>query len=236
MTGIVNPYSFGDPYFQDVYLLLHGNGSNGGTTFTDSSRFNRTVGANGNVVTSTAVSKFNGSSILFDGTNDFLSFDDPDFAFLYDMSVNFTVEAWVYLTSFATYRSIMQHGDNTPPGTSFTFDIEETTGSPYYALNTPTNGTQTTRSLALTLSTFAHVAATFNATTGTMNCWQGGGLAGTVLKPTGTPSAPGTDVRIGSYLNGAFDWIGNMAEIRITKNVDRYPVAFTPPTAPFPNF
>src|SRR3972149_9214360 len=61
------------PYTIDSYtkLLLHMDGANGSTTFTD--EMGQAVTANGNAQISTAQSKFGGASGLFDGTGDYLS-------------------------------------------------------------------------------------------------------------------------------------------------------------------
>ena len=96
----VNPYSFAstptDPNFADVSLLLHGDGANNSTTFTDSSSNNFTLSRVGDVKISTTESKFGGSSIFFDGTGDYLTLaNNSDFNFPND----FTVEAWVYPTA-----------------------------------------------------------------------------------------------------------------------------------------
>jgi hypothetical protein len=57
-----------DPYFDNVVLLMHANGSDGSTTFTDV--MGSTVTPFGNAQISTAQSVFGGSSIRFDGTGD----------------------------------------------------------------------------------------------------------------------------------------------------------------------
>jgi len=59
-----------DQYYSDVSLLLHMNGTDGSTTFTDSSSGNRTVTGNGNAAISTDQFKFGGSSYEGDGSGD----------------------------------------------------------------------------------------------------------------------------------------------------------------------
>src|SRR3990167_7743345 len=60
------------PYTIDSYtkLLLHMDGTNGSTTFTD--EIGKTVTANGNAQISTAQSKFGGASGLFNGAGDWI--------------------------------------------------------------------------------------------------------------------------------------------------------------------
>ncbi len=59
-----------DPFTR---LLLHMDGTDGATTFPDSSPSARTVTVNGNAQVDTAQSVFGGASALFDGTGDFLT-------------------------------------------------------------------------------------------------------------------------------------------------------------------
>ena len=64
----------GDVYYPQTSLLMHFNGTNGSTTMTDNSKNNFAVTAVGNAQLSTAQSKFGGSSLLLDGTGDYLTF------------------------------------------------------------------------------------------------------------------------------------------------------------------
>ena len=52
----------GDPYFANVSLLLHCDGSDASTTFTDSSSNGHTVTASNDAQIDTAQSKFGGAS------------------------------------------------------------------------------------------------------------------------------------------------------------------------------
>lgn len=91
-----SPFNFvagGDPYFSSVSLLLHMDGSDGSTTFTDSSSNAHTVTANGDAQIDAAQSKFGGASGLFDGAGDYLLVpDDGSFAL---GSSDFTLDLWV---------------------------------------------------------------------------------------------------------------------------------------------
>ena len=91
-----------DPYASSIVLALPMNGSNGGTTFTDQhatikgSGSAKTVTVNGDAQTSTAQSKYYGSSGLFDGTGDYLTLSgSADF----ELTGEFTIEYFLYLTS-----------------------------------------------------------------------------------------------------------------------------------------
>lgn len=92
-----------DPDFASVELLLHGNGANGGTTFTDSSAAARTFTFSGNAQTSTTQVKFGSASLKFDGTGDYIQtpYDTTDFKW---WDSDFTIEAWVYPEDLAEWQ------------------------------------------------------------------------------------------------------------------------------------
>jgi len=76
-----------------VKLMLHMNGSNGSTTFTDSSAAGHTVTVHGDAKIATTPNKFGGASGAFDGDGDYLTIpdsDDWDFG-----DGDYTVEAWI---------------------------------------------------------------------------------------------------------------------------------------------
>lgn len=73
-------------------LLLHGNGTDGSTTITDSASGGKTVTAVGNAQIDTAQYKFSTGAILFDGTGDYVTTaDHADWNFA---DGNFCVEFW----------------------------------------------------------------------------------------------------------------------------------------------
>jgi len=85
-----DPSTIGDANFADVSLLLHGDGTSGSTTITDSSSNSTSVTVVGNTQIDTTVKKFGTGSIEFDGTGDELTYTAPV------LSGDFTYEAWVY--------------------------------------------------------------------------------------------------------------------------------------------
>lgn len=93
-----------DPLFGSVVLLLKGNGADNGTVFTDSSPNNWTRDSAASVVTSTAQSQFDGSSIFFqDVANTVLQYPAST---LYNNGASFTLEFWIRLAALplgATY-------------------------------------------------------------------------------------------------------------------------------------
>ena len=226
---LIDPYRFGvrDPYFSNVSLLLHGDGTNGSTTITDSSPSPKTVTAVGNAQISTAQSKFGGASLAFDGTGDYLSLAlSSDFAFPADL----TVEAWLYLAglnsvSNASYITDFRSNDSS----NFTFGIINNNGEGrMYAF---VNGVDSIGSNAVALNTWQHLAYVRSGTTVTL--YLNGTANGTL---TSSVSQASSSVIIGARFNGLTEYVnGYIDDLRITKGVARYTANFTPPTAPFPD-
>ena len=216
-----------DPFRSNVSLLLHGNGTNGSTTITDSSPTPKTVTAVGNAQISTAQSKFGGGSIAFDGSGDWLTISSPDFAFGAD---NFTIELWIMTSSIAD-DGIFQISSN-PPGFKTTNE-----SGPLFSIY---NG--------VLLYGLAAGSATAN-TGGNIGDSQWHHIAmsrsGSLLKvfidgitvesAANSIDCTGQYLVIGGYYSASYGLLGYIDDLRITKGVARYTANFTPPTAPFPD-
>jgi len=83
-----------DPYFSKVVLLMHFDGANGGTTFTDVK--GHVVTTQGAATLSTTTSALGGASGHFDGTSGYLTLSYSDDWNFY--AGDFTVELFVYFT------------------------------------------------------------------------------------------------------------------------------------------
>ena len=84
-----------DPYANNVILFLKGEGANESTNIIDSSPFSQVISVFGTAKISTVQSKYNGSSIYFDGTSN-CYIGTPSNS-LYTLSTSdFTLEMWVY--------------------------------------------------------------------------------------------------------------------------------------------
>jgi len=88
----------------NTVLLLHMNGDDNGTIFTDES--GKTIGRSGNVVTKTGQKKFGSASALFDGNSDYLSISGIVFG-----TGAFTIDFWFYRTG-STGLPISYGGSN----------------------------------------------------------------------------------------------------------------------------
>jgi len=228
-----------DPYFGNVVLLLHMNGTNGSTSFVDSSSSAKTVTAYGGAAISTAQSKFGGSSGAFDGANTYLLVDDSTDWYL--GAGEFTIEAFIRLTAQATTATIAaQRGtDSNNHAWSFT---ASTTGGGQLQFRYTSNGSSVVvrnPTWVPSLNTWYHVCA----------CRAAGNLRLFVDGVVINSGANGVDIfnspkplMIGAGNNNTTTTVpinhlnGHIQDLRITKGVGRYAANFTVPTQPFPNF
>lgn len=226
--NLLNAFSIdNDPYFANVVLLAKCNGSNGGTIFTDDSYSPKTLTARGNAKTSTAQSKFNGSSALFDGTGDSVSTPDhTDFTFTGDFTIEFFMRTTTNTTAdVLTKRNaigwllFLLYGDRmTIYAASGTGAWDIANGVDIGAINT---GTWYYVALRRSGSTITGYLGTSGATTATA-----------VATWAGTFDSAASLSFGGAYDYNA-DWMnGHMAEVRITKGIARD--CSVVPTASFP--
>lgn len=96
-------------------ILMHFDGSDGSTTFTD--EVGHSFSGGGNAQLDTADQQFGSASLLCDGSGDFISASDSsDFTL---GSQDFTVEAWVKFNDEGFFHAIAGHGDTSVGNTAF---------------------------------------------------------------------------------------------------------------------
>ena len=226
----------GDANYNSVSLLLHCDGSNGSTTFTDSSTTPKTVTASGGAQISTSQSKFGGASALFDGNGDYLSVTYNSALSL--ISGDFTIEAFIYVNA-TTAGSMSVLSKDGVAGTSYSqYALQVTSAGKLSAFlgngnGVSPTGTNYTGATTITTGAWHHVAivktgSTFKGFLDGTEEWSSsaatmyeGSKALVIGYETGQPST--------TYFNGRID------ELRITKGVARYTGNFTPPAAAFPD-
>ena len=224
-TRTLTDQTSGDPYFANVSLLLHMDGTNGSTTFTDSSSNNLTVTLSGNVQISTAQSQFGGASAYFDGNGDYLRYLN---ASLFDISGDFTIEGWWNLTQVNQYQGFtilfcgieLDRCQWAIVGNAFEF---------YWNGLRIINHAYTVSNL---LNTWTHLAITRGGST--IKMWINGI---NVASATNSVSIDLSGISLGSQQNNGnyFGYLnGYLDEFRVTKGMARYTANFTP-TGPFPN-
>jgi len=222
---LAQDYNTIDPNFDNVSLLLSGEGANGSTTIIDSSNNNNVVTAVGDASISTAVADPFGNSnagvLAFDGAGDRLTVpSNTVFGF---GTGDFTVETWVYWNSVAGASIVVDF--RAPANTNYPM-LWQSNGTLYYW----TFGTGRIQISGLQIGTFYHVA--LSRSNGQSRLFVNGVQGGITYNDTGdygTSGAPniGANYANQGYLNGY------LSNLRITKGVARYTANFTPPTQPF---
>lgn len=214
-----------DSLFPDVGLLLHLDGVNGGTVFTDSSSFGNIVTGSNGAALSTANPKFGTAAATFNGVNSQLSIPMPSKGPLDIWHGDCTVEGWMNPVSISGGQTIMDMSNGNSTGGILSMD---NTGH-------------------LTFSGFGGSASGSNSVAVVANVWSHFAFVryGTLLIvflngiPVASLSFVNTAVSGGNLIigfSGGFGaYNGLLDEIRITKGVARYINQFTPPTTPFPN-
>jgi len=235
LMQMISP-SAGDPYFSNVTLLLHFDGSNGGTTFTDSSG-NCTITPNANATTTTSVVKYGTASLNASGGNAYVYVSSATTGVADFGTGDFTVEMFVYRTT---------------SGRDIFFDTRQNAQSTgHFYLATPSSGNNlqividgTAYNSTATIATnqWVHIAASRES--GTVRGFIDGTLVSTNSDSTsitdgtnGTyPPIIGTTGNLWGTASSTPALDGYMDELRITKGVARYTSNFTAPTAAFLDF
>lgn len=219
----------GDASINPSSLLLHLDGANGSTVFTDSSYSNKAVTRNGAPVISTAQSMFGGSSALFNGGTDGLQYSGSDLNFTGD----YTVEGFIYPTAShqsATYtgRTLFSLGlGANSVGNRLTLQLNYLGGFQI----SHTGVMPDSYTVSVPLNAWTHVALCRAGTT--TSVFAGGALA---LTSTAVSFAlTGGLIRLAQGDSGFGSFIGYMDEVRVTPGLALYAAPFTPPTQAFLN-
>jgi hypothetical protein len=209
--------------------LLHGDGTDGAqnNTFLDSSTNNFTITRNGNTTQgsfspfSLAAGEF---SNFFDGAGDYLSVADN--AALRLGTSEFTIEAWVYITT-AAENTIVAKGSGAGATTGWLFRVDTSMQAEF--LNVTTQYTNTTTPLSL--NTWHHVAA-IRDSSNNLYISVDGVLSASLVTLTANYTQTET-MNIGTSRAPAVNLFkGYISNFRLVKGSALYTANFTPPTAP----
>lgn len=233
-TGALSPTIPTVPPTMIANTALLMNGADGAVD--DSAGSNNYQMAGTTAIASNALIPTNASSVmLFNGSSDYLQASDP---FVLSPVGDWTTEAWIYSTSFATAQTIFQVNGNNNTYAMCRLDI---TTSGTLQLLVSNNGTShvlnVTSALTILTSRWTHIAVTRAGanyyvfangrlyTSGAQNAIQ-------------TSILPPTLTRIGALLGGngtvtSQYFVGRMSDIRITQASRYNATGFTLPTSPF---
>lgn len=212
-----------DPDFENVVMLLHGDGTNGAqnNTFIDGSTNNFTITRNGNATQGTFSPYGTLWSNYFDGTDDYLSIADN--TALRPGAGAFTLEAWIFRNVSGVAHTIYAKG-----GASTGIVFQVTSGNILRFTHTTTNIDSTG---TIAANTWTHVSVVR----------EGTGTNQTKLYINGIQDGQGTvstdftqteEVRIGTNRSAGEDFNGYISNLRFVKGTAVYTANFTPPTEP----
>lgn len=224
----------GDPFFANVYLLLHLDGSNGATTTTDNKGHTVNFFTTGATL-STTQKKFGTTSLNLDGSTGYIVvMDSGDWEF---GSGDFCIELWFYSTVASTNQWLISQfesssGSDTNSAFFIFLNANVVLGQ---ILTGGTTAYTVTGTTTVTQNAWHHVAMT--RTGGNMRLFLDGNLEATTSVSTAVMNQSNLEINIGHrYVTSpSTHFTGYIDEIRITKGVARYTATFTPPSAAFPN-
>ena len=229
-----------DNYFNNTTLLLHFDGTDASTTFTDDSNSEKTITAVGNAAISTAQKRFGTGALAVDGTGDYVSapystdwdFGTDDFTIELFYRPDSTVGQHQGLISCA--GSTAQNGWTVGyfyTSNKFYLQFYDVGGAGLVQIPTPNFRDY------ISDNTWAHIAISRQGTA--FRTFVDGALVSTTTSSySPKPSVNGL-LKVGAAVNNGWSIVeyakGYIDEARVTRGVARYTSAFTAPTTAFPN-
>lgn len=241
---LLNPFRFGvphDPDFANVGALLHCNGSNGSTTFTDSGPAARAFSAYGSAQISTAQSLYGGASGVFDGDGDYL--------------ITPSDAAWNFGSGLFTLEIALRPSSSSVSVSRFILVRDQIGGTRGWLLYAEVSTGRLSFG-AWQGGTLVSISAPGNFMSSRLNQWSRVGvrrtpadnlemwiegalvasaaMAGMTIGAPATPLCVGTGwLTSGAAAGAGSGWQGYMDELRITKGASRDLSVVA--TAPFPD-
>ena len=213
-----------DPYWNNVSLLLNGDGTNGSTTFTDLSSSPKPITNINSVTVNTTTKKFGTGSIDFSGSNYLTT---PNSTSLVFGTGDFTIESWFNLKSISDYATIAGLWNGI-------------TGYGWLLQVGPSETRLVTTSFAFNVSSWSPSLNTWyflavTRSSGSVKIFINGVQIGSTSTNTSNIQSS-SPLNIGVVNDGSVFATLNayLDDLRITKGIARYTANFTPPTAAFP--
>ena len=240
---LLNPFRFGgggggggvDPHFANVSLLMHMDGTDGGTTFVDSGPLGLTPITVTSATTRPGSAVYGSGGMLLPGTS--------------SNGVTFThATAFQFATSEAFTIEMMVRLERPVAGSSYDYLLHMSTsggghtGGLYMRWSDSGFGQEFQCAIddTLRVSGFNRTSA-YNNYASIAYCRKSDGVTTLFVNGVGVSTTSNgrvlnaTHVRVGCALNNGFPTKASVDELRITKGVCRYTENYTPATAPFPN-
>lgn len=208
-------------------LLLHLDGTQGGTDFPDVAAGNtstHTFAANGDAATNTSIVQFGTGALKCDGSGDWVQqveIDSTDVELV--GGTDFTLDFWTYPLAAPTGQDDMINirglaSTNADVRVIITPNVRVImNGLPDFTSNT-----------SLTVGVWTHVAITREGTS--IRVFQGGLITASTTSSVASGGGTGRKIVLCSANGGGFAYNGLIDEVRYSNGIARFTTDFTPPT------
>jgi hypothetical protein len=214
-----------DPYWANVVLMLHMDGTNGSTTFTDSSSLSRTPATNTNVAITTDQSKFGGAAGERTAGSAILEYAySTDFS--YAGSNAYTIEFWLFLQE-AGATEVYFLGQRSGTGKYFRITTAET-------MFFRADGAAELSFGTIPKDVWTHIAVSCDTST-VRSFVNGEEISSAAASSYTDTTTTALSIFSASGLWSTAGLVGYLDDLRITKGVARYTGNFNIPTAAFPD-
>lgn len=213
-----------DQHYEKVVLLLHGDGANTGTVFTDNSQYQQVATATGNAQTSNDITLINGSTIKLNvasNTHDSVRFSGSPY---FDIGGDdFTIEMQFY-SAVSHYGKLLTIGNNYDINT---IDLYVYTNQSLSLVATDTNGTgqyMGTGVDTIPINTKISVGITYQASSKTLSLYVNNTLMATQVLTAGMKRLTNPILTIGAFTSSNttyYEFRGYIEEFRLTTGVIR---------------
>lgn len=217
-----------DPYFNNVTILLTGNGANGVNTFVSADIGSRVMTTHRNTQVSTSVKKFGTGSINVNGgylTNSIQATDSIG------LNNNFTVEFWFNSPAAqSAWAGFCGNYQDPSYGQQSSWAIGFDGYGTHINCGVGWGGGNYTATYVpnITWNEWHHLAFVRNGSQ--FSTYLDGVYIDGFTDSRAITNGNGAYLEVGSYIQGGYTFNGYMDDFRITKGVARYTANFTPPT------
>jgi len=221
----------------NTVLLLHCDGTDASTTFTDDTgvRSPKGISAIGNAQVDTAQSKFGGASALFDGTGDYLTVNPVGTDLYFPAGQDVTIEMWIRPNVTQQFNPFFGLGNARGASSGEVSLYIESFGGQFYlrmAYNYGAVLALTSAGGAIASNNWYHIA--YSREGDVHRLFLNGALQETETDAGLNLGVSGQGCKIGSWADASGFYTGHIDEVRIS-NIARYTANFTAPTAAFTN-
>ena len=189
-----------------------------------------TLTSNNGAAVSSTQSKWGGSSLYLDGTNDYLSLaHSSDF----DVTgVDWCIECWVYLSTGSTGGAVIKSGTN---GLAANWGLTIDTSRQPQMWVGDTSGSSTMYTYPSAIATDTWTIIKVSRTGNTVQAWKGGSSIGSTTTAVVQTARSGDVVWIGKAHDGSGLFSGYIDDLRVTIGNSRVATNTVVPTEAFPD-